>query len=232
MRILLQPAFVLHHRPLRETSLILEVFTEEYGRLSLIARGIRSRHSPLKALLQPLVPLLISWQGKTELMNLTKAEAQGLPFALKGDNLLSSFYLNELLMRLLQKQDPHPKLFSIYKNTLQRLISSPLNVSVLRIFEKNLLEELGYALSMRMDFSTGEMIFPEKHYHFYPDIGFKITEDNVQHGFKGEHLLAFANEALVTKEQLHNAKRLMRIAFASLLDNNALKSRDLFQREK
>src|SRR5207253_3115583 len=108
MRISLQPAFILHHRPFRETSVLLDVFSEEYGLVSLVAKGVRTHRSKLKALLQPFVPLLVSWQGKSELMNLVSAEARTTPFQLHGDCLLSGFYLNELLVRLLQKEDPHP----------------------------------------------------------------------------------------------------------------------------
>src|SRR5580693_2734969 len=105
MRILLQQAFILHHRPFRETSLLLDVFTEEHGKISLIAKGVRKHRSTLKALLQPFVPLLVSWQGKNELMNLVSVEAKGPPFQLRGDCLLSGLYVNELLVRVLQKQD-------------------------------------------------------------------------------------------------------------------------------
>src|SRR4029079_13195722 len=125
MRVLLQPAFILHHRPFRETSVLLDVFSEEHGRISLVAKGVRTHRSKLKALLQPFVPLLASWQGKNELMNLVSVEANGPPFQLCGDCLLSGFYVNELLVRLLQKQDPHPRLFSYYVSTLHALTVLP-----------------------------------------------------------------------------------------------------------
>lgn len=228
MRISLQPAFILHHRPFRETSVLLDVFSEEHGRVSLVAKGVRTQRSKLKALLQPFVPLLISWQGKNELMHLVAAEAKGSPLQLRGDCLLSGFYINELLMRILQKQDPHPRLFSHYMSTLKELTIFPLNQSVLRIFEKKLLEEIGYGLRWYEDFSTGQPLIPDKYYQYYPGNGFKEVDN--QMGFKGESLLAFAQELLTTPEYLQDAKRLMRLMIATLLGHYNLQSRELFQK--
>src|SRR5476649_1411082 len=107
MRIILQPAFILHHRPYRETSVLLELFTLEYGRITALARGVRQTRSRLKPLLQLFVPLLISWQGKGELVTLTAAESNGYPNRLLGTGLLNGLYLNELLVRILQKHDSY-----------------------------------------------------------------------------------------------------------------------------
>lgn len=227
MRVSLQPAFILHHRPFRETSVLLDVFTEEYGRVSLIARGVRSSRSKLKAILQPFVSLLVSWQGKGELMNLVAVESKGVPLQLRGDCLLSGFYLNELLVRLLQKQDPYPSLFLKYKKTLEALAILPLNPKSLRLFEKSLLEEAGYGLQWYVDFSTGQPLVSDNYYRYYPGHGFKEMENGQ---FKGECLLEFANETLMTDESLRDAKRLMRMAIALALDNYALQSKDLFIR--
>ncbi len=226
MRVLLQPAFILHHRPFRETSVLLDVFTEEHGLVSLIAKGVRTQRSKLKALLQPFVPLLLSWQGKNELMNLVSVEAKNRPFQLVGDCLLSGFYVNELLVRVLQKQDPHPQLFAHYQSTLEALTVLPLNQSILRIFEKKLLEEIGYGLCWHEDFSTGQAILPDKYYQYYPGDGFKQIESG---GFKGEALLTIANESF-TEVYLQDAKRLMRIVITALLSDQTLYSRKLFQK--
>lgn len=230
MRTSLQPAFVLHHRAYRETSLLLDLFTEAHGRISLIARGVRTHRSKLRSLLQPFIPLLISWQGKSELMLLNSAENNGIPFQLQGDCLLSGFYLNELLVRVLQKQDPHPQLYTIYYNTLLELQTGQLLPQTLRLFEKKLLEELGYGLQLQRDFSTGEALMAEQVYLFYPEQGFKRSVagsvDRMQ--FKGKSLLALAAEQLNDEECLRDAKRLMRVAFASLLGLQFLHSRKLF----
>src|SRR6185437_10727813 len=118
---LLQPAFVLHTRPYRDTSLLLEIFTPDYGRVSTLARGARGLRSRFKGLLQPFVPLLLSWYGKTELMTLSAAESQGKVLDLTGEKLLCGLYLNELLMRLLHRYDAHPQLYIVYQETLYAL---------------------------------------------------------------------------------------------------------------
>ena len=117
-RVLLQPAYVLHRRAYRETSFLVELFALEYGRLTVIARGARKTKSAIQGLLQPFIPLLVSWSGKTELLTLTHVEANGAIKFLRGECLFAGFYLNELLMCLLQKWDSHHQLYTVYENTL------------------------------------------------------------------------------------------------------------------
>lgn len=225
MRITLQPAFVLHHRPYRETSLIVDLLTKEHGRISAIARGVRTPKSRTRSLIQPFTPLLVSWQGKSELMTLTTIETNEAPYWLKGDCLLSGFYLNELLVRILHKHDPHPQIYTIYRNTLLELQNPQSIEKTLRIFEKKLLEELGYGLQLQYD------IHPEQQYCFISDQGFTIyqNEDIAQvRIFSGKSLLAFAAETLDTPDSLRDAKRLIRLALAPLLGQQSLHSRKLF----
>lgn len=225
MRISLQPVFILHHRPYRETSLLLDVFTQDHGRISLIARGIRTSRSTLRPLLQPFQPLLVSWQGKTELMTLQTAEPNGVPIHLQAECLLSGFYLNELLIRLVQKHDPQPQLYTIYHHTLLELDAPELQQKYLRIFEKKLLDELGYGLQLQGEFSA------EKQYQFHPEQGFTVCESIDKPTamiFSGKSLLALATEQLNDVESLREIKRLMRIAFAPLLGTQPLHSRKLF----
>lgn len=219
MRILLQPAFVLHHRPYRETSLILELFTEDHGRIALVAKGIRTQRSTLKSLLQPFTPILVSWQGKSDLMAFITAEPNGVPFHLRGDCLLSGFYLNELMLRLLQKQDPHPELYRVYQKTLVELHTLDFPEIALRIFEKKFLEEMGYGLQMHFEH--------EKFYQYIPEQGLVLCEDDFTGAFLGKNLLAFAHEQF-EKENLAEAKRLMRMMVAELLEGKPLESRKLF----
>lgn len=230
MRISLQPAFVLHRRAYRETSLLLDVLTESYGRISLIARGVRSQRSQLRSLLQPFVPLLVSWQGSSDLMLLNSVEGNGAAYPLRGDCLFSGFYLNELLVRVLQKQDPHPQLYTIYRHTLLELQGAELVQQALRLFEKKLLEELGYGLQLSRDFFTGDAILPERVYRFFPEQGFKQVDPDVcdRMQFRGKSLLAFASEQLKDEESLRDAKRLMRIALTALLGVGDLQSRKFF----
>src|SRR5690242_11052622 len=120
-RVNLHPAWVLHTRAYSESSLLVEVITMDYGRISGIARGVQRPHSALRGLLRPFVPLLISWSGKTELVSFSKVEALGAPHRLAGRLLLHGFYLNELIMRLLHRYDPHPHLYTAYQQALLSL---------------------------------------------------------------------------------------------------------------
>lgn len=232
MRILLQPAFILHHRPYRETSALLDVLTADYGRIALVAKGIHTSRSRLRPIIQPFTPLLVSWGGKGELMTMHSAEANGAPLMLKGNCLLSGFYLNELLVKVLQKQDPHPRLYTIYHHTLLELQGSNLRQNSLRLFEKNLLAELGYGLQLTHDFRTGTAITEEGFYHYYPEHGFEQVAESSKMTFTGKSLLALANEQLDAPEILLEIKRLMRLALASLLGYQPLQSRKLFGVER
>jgi DNA repair protein RecO (recombination protein O) len=185
--------------------------------------------SRLKALLQPFTPLLVSWSGKNELCNMQSAEAGGLPILLKGRRLLKGFYLNELLIRLLQKNDPHPELYTIYENTLLKLAeksaSNEFAQKTLRLFEKQLLHQLGYGLHFQQDFKD------ECFYQFYLEEGFKIVTESVASEaliFSGNSLRSFAQDVLEDSNSLKDAKRLMRIVLQSLLGQHPLQSRKLF----
>jgi DNA repair protein RecO (recombination protein O) len=229
MRVPLQPAFVLHHRPYRETSVILDLFTEQYGRIAAVARGVRQSRSQLKPLLQPFNPLLISWQGRSELMTLINVEPNGMLERLQGECLLSGLYLNELLVRVLPKHDPHPALYTIYAETLLELQGVQLQQKPLRLFEKKLLEELGYGLHLNSDFNA------DKFYRFHPEHGFEccvetpILEPNI---FLGKSLMALASEELEDENCLRDAKRLMRQALAPLLGQQQLNSRQLYAKRR
>lgn len=227
MRIAHQPAFVLHHRPYRETSVLLDVFTSDHGRLTLVARGVRKQHSTLKPLLQPFVPLLISWQGRTELMTMTTAEPQGLRLQLKGECLLSGLYLNELIIRVLHKQDPHPELYKAYQDALQLLQSDVLDQRILRRFEHRLLQEVGYGLHLDV-----ETIQSSEYYRYHHEVGFTPTQADAEsiYVFSGASLLSLAHDQLDDPIVQRDAKRLMRIALMPLLGERVLESRKLFQK--
>jgi DNA repair protein RecO (recombination protein O) len=230
MSVFLEPGFILHHRPYRETSVLLDIFTEKHGRIALIARGTRTHRSRLRSLLQPFIPLLLSWHGQGELMLMKEADNHGAAIWLQGDRLFSGFYLNELLIRVLQKNDPHPGLYTIYHQTLLELQHDRTPQRALRLFEKKCLEELGYGLSFH-DVTNGKNVQPDRSYHFFPGRGFveHTEEENKDRSFKGESLLAFAEEQLFGEDSLRDAKRLMRIAIASLLGLKNFHSRQLFQ---
>jgi DNA repair protein RecO (recombination protein O) len=231
MRITLAPAFILHTRPFNETSTILDAFTAEHGRVSLIAKGARAQRSCFRGLLRPFTPLLLSWSGKSELMTLTGAEYQAAPITLTGVGLLSGLYLNELIIRLLPKLDDHPHLFSTYHQTLPLLAHDIDREKTLRLFEKTLLKEIGYSVSFDKEATQAETpIHHDHNYQLMLGQGFIKQSDPYQRCtvFKGRHLLALNDNLLDTKEILQTAKQLMRLLIAHLLDNKPLKTREFF----
>jgi DNA repair protein RecO (recombination protein O) len=170
-----EPAFVLHTRPFRDTSLLVDLFTENHGRISVLARGVRKARSETSGLLMPFLPLLVILSGKGELLNLKKVEASGLAYDLSGKNLLNGFYLNELLVKLLPKNDEYRFLYLSYQQTLSDLQNSAENSFMqqkfLRIFERDFLEDIGYGLLLHKDINDND-ILPEAFYNFSFSKGF------------------------------------------------------------
>lgn len=233
-RITLQSAYVLHTRPYRDTSLLVEIFSHDYGRLGLVARGVRTGKSRHANLLQPFTPLLLSWSGQGELATLTGAEAAGAAPRLNGEVLLSGFYLNELLMRLLQRGDAHPALFETYITSLASLAEQAEQEPILRTFEYRLLQEIGYGLILDHDVMSGEAIDPLAHYHYLPEQGPVYSTGQEQDGIiiQGRTLLAISKGDYSNAEVRQEAKRLMRAALAVHLGDRPLKSRELFQQQR
>lgn len=233
-RVTLQSAYVLHTRPYRDTSLLVEIFTHDYGRIGLVARGVRSSKSRYASLLQPFNPLLISWSGQGELPTLSGAETAGMAPQLNGDLLLSGFYLNELLMRLLQRGDAHPRLFEVYITSLASLAERNEQEPILRQFEHRLLQETGYGLILDHDVLSGESIDPEGSYQYLPDRGPVLASEQDNNGIDvhGQTLLAIARDDYSHSRVRQEAKRLMRAVLAVHLGDRPLKSRELFQQQR
>ena len=229
MRVLLQPAFVLHRRPYRDTSLLLEAFSREHGRLGLVARGAASARSRLKSVLQPFVPLLLSWSGTGDLATLTVAEATERPIPLPPGHVLAGLYVNELLVRLLPRQDPLPRLFIAYRMLLAELAAADAEPP-LRRFEKRLLEELGYGLSLDREAASGMPIVAEQRYCYVLDRG-PLAADSGVPGvpISGRGLLALRDGMLADPAVLKEVKRLTRAALAEQLRGRALKTRELYR---
>jgi DNA repair protein RecO (recombination protein O) len=231
-KVLLEPACLLHQRPYRDSSLLLEVFTRQHGRVGLVARGVKGKKRQRQALLQPFSPLLLSWSGRGELGTLTDVEANGAAHRLEGQVLLSGFYLNELLTHLLHRHDPHPDLFDYYLYTLVQLdgLTATDNLhlqQLLRLFEKELLQEIGYGLVLEHEVEQGEVIDPEADYCYLPGLGPRraVATDTVR--FKGRSLLAFTESELADAESLKDAKRLTRLVLDYYLGGRKLHSRQL-----
>lgn len=232
-RVSFEAAFVLHRRPYRESSFLVELFTKEYGRLTVIAKGVRKARSSHQGLLQPFVPLSVSWVGRGELMTLSDVEVRGEIKSLRGECLFAGFYLNELIMGLLERWDAHPALYTAYEKTISALQRDSLEQKALRIFEKRLLEELGYGILPKEEGSSESSFSPEKYYRFTPDQGFVISElgDHVQAKstiFSGDSLMAIAREDWQNDTVLQDAKRLTRLVLMPLLGAKTLHSRKLF----
>src|SRR5438270_2846985 len=170
-----QPAFVLHAHPYRETSLIVEALTADYGRVALVARGAKRPRSELRGVLQAFQPLTLSWAGAGEIKTLMRAEWRGGLPLVTGSALLCGFYLNELLLKMLPREDPHPRLYRDYESTLASLAAGAEQAPVLRQFEVRLLAELGYALPLPHQADTGRPIDPEARYYYAFDRGARST---------------------------------------------------------
>lgn len=234
MRARLQPAYLLHRRPYRESSQLLELLTVEHGRVGALARGLRrrSRGGAAGALLQPFAPLLVSLRGRGELKSLSAVETAGGLLPLRGDALLSAFYVNELLMRLLQREEAQPAIFRAYALALGALADGDEIEPVLRRFECLLLRELGYGFAFDRDAVSGERVRPEGRYRFEPGLGLRPAPlGDASGSVSGEHLLRIAADDFGDGAG-RVAKRLLRRALAELLGGRPLSSRQLFLRRR
>jgi DNA repair protein RecO (recombination protein O) len=237
----LQPAFVLHTRPYRNTSLIADAITPGFGIVAVVARGARRRQSRLRGLIQPFRPLQISWYGRGDLMTLTAAEDDGPPFWYKGHALASAFYMNELLLRLLHRYDAHPELFYRYREALYQLAHTNDHAAgdagvalqrLLRLFEKYLLQALGFGLILDREAGGGARIRPEMAYHYYREQGPVAAGRGIPPqavAVSGRTLIALAEDQLHDSAVLREAKSLMRHLLEAHLGAKPLGSRALME---
>lgn len=212
-------AFVLARRPYRETSHLLELFSQQYGRVGLVARGARSLASRRGATLQPFVLLSVSWRESGELATLGTAEMTGQPMTLEGERIFSGWYVNELLLRLLPRRDPQTQLFVDYAELVQALCHEQSPQGALRRFEKRLLAELGYGL----DLPDG--IDPSRCYHYDDDQGTLEVGGEIP----GTALIALREERFASPEDLRWARRLLQRALARQLGPGELRTPQLWR---
>jgi DNA repair protein RecO (recombination protein O) len=221
-------AFLLHAHPYSETSLVIDVFARDHGRLALLARGARRPRSAMRGMLLAFQPLEFGWHGGGEVKTLAKAEwLGGLPL-LTGRSLLLGYYLNELLLKLLPREDAHPALFDAYAATLAAL-SANAEATELRRFEKALLRELGYGLSLERDAVSGQPLLPDANYVYQIERG-AVAADESGHGFayRGKTLLDIAADDYSDPRTAAESKQLMRQLFGHYLGGQALQSRRVF----
>lgn len=233
MRVHTQLAYILHKRAFGESSQILEVFSRDHGRVCLMSKGSRSQKSRTSGTLQSFRPLLLGWQGRGDMPTLCEVDSAAIsPPPLAGKALLSAVYLNELLMHLLHRHDVHQSLFGHYHDTLYALVENPLIETVLRRFEKNLLEDVGFALNLSYDADTGVAVDPEAEYLYYLEHGPVRARIGQTMGknprLSGAALLAFQHDQL-TLAHSSEIKRLMRFVLQHHLGQRQLKSRELFR---
>jgi DNA repair protein RecO (recombination protein O) len=227
-----QPAFVLHTYPYLETSLIVEAFTRNFGRITLVAKGAKRPASALRGLLRAFQPLLLAWGGKSELRTLYKAEWQGGQPPVQGTAVICGFYLNELLVRLLHRNDPHERLFTYYQEALTALSTATDYIPTLRRFEQRLLQELGYALILTNDVESGKAINPDDSYCYEIERGpialnGRNCPSNLQ--LSGKTLLDMKQgdySAPLTRQQ---SKALMRYLLNHYLGDKPLHTRQLLK---
>ena len=226
-----QQAYVLHTYAFRETSLVVEAFTRVHGRIAMVARGAKRPRSALRGSLMAFQPLTLSWSGRGEMRLLLRAEWQGGQPRLQGTALLCGFYLNELLMKLLPREDAHEQLFLDYQTALARLVAEAEPGAVLRRFEKALLRELGYALALERDSASGAPIDPHQSYAYELERGPVALNGAARAGLvlSGQTLLDIVHDDYSDPQTLQQTKALMRLLINHCLEQKPLNSRRIFE---
>jgi len=223
-----QPAFVLHSYPYKETSLIVDMFTRDFGRVGLVAKGAKRPFSKLRGALQTFQPLAGSWSGKSELRTLIDAEWVGGMLPLEKTALLCGFYLNELLVKLLARDDPHPALFDHYVATLNQLAHNEPAPIVLRKFERALLKETGVAADFTRCTSTRAAVEPDADYVVDPERGPRPSRPaDVWPVVSGKTLLDMEREDYLDPATQAQSKQLMRFLLAHHLGGAPLNTRQI-----
>ena len=227
-RVLAQPAFILHSYPYKETSLIVDVFSREFGRVALMAKGAKRPHSKLRGALQTFQPLSVSWSGKSEVRTLTNAEWVGGMLPLEKSALLCGFYLNELLVKLLARDDPHPALFDQYVSALNQLVHDEPAPIVLRKFERRLMLETGVCGDLTICSRTGLQVLPEMFYVVDPERGPRpATASDTWPQVAGATLMDMQNENYADAGTQSQSKQLMRFLLAHQLAGAQLNTRQI-----
>jgi DNA repair protein RecO (recombination protein O) len=225
-RILNEPAWLLHYRPFRDSSQLLDVLSRDHGRLTLVARGSRSSKSRLRGVLRPFMPLEISWTSRSDLGTLTGAETHGAPISLLGDALLAGYYVNELILNLLHRHDPQPDIFAAYREAIEGLAGRHDLSACLREFEMALLRILGYAPILDHDAQTQEPLDADGCYEYRVEQGPVLAVAESGPGrYSGGLLSAIGRQEFADTEVLLAAGRLLKSVIAYHLGGKELKSR-------
>lgn len=225
-RVQQQPGYVLHQRPFRDSSQILDIVTRDYGKIAVVARGSRGSKSRLAGVLRPFLPLRVSWVSKSELGTLTGAESVGRPAGMTGDTMLSAYYINELLINFLQKYDPQPEIYALYETVLQSLVGRSDVAASLRSFEMEFLSLLGYAVNLNHEFGSTETLLAEQYYEYRMEQGpVAVQRSEGPLVFSGALLSGVAEQRFDDADVLRVANRLMHDIIRFHLGGKELKSR-------
>jgi DNA repair protein RecO (recombination protein O) len=229
-RVQQEPGFILHHRPFRDSSRILDVLTRDHGRIAVVARGSRGARSRLAGILRPFMPLRISWVAKSDLGTLTGAEAAGPPTGLHGDALLSAYYVNELLLNFLYRDDAQPEVFELYADAIAQLRESDAVAATLRSFEMDFLGLLGYALNLEHEAGTHKDIVAQQSYDYRMDQGpVPVSRNEGPLVFGGATLRAIAARQFDDAAVLRAANHLLRSVITHHLGGKELQSRKVLR---
>jgi len=223
-------AFVLHGRPWSETSLLLDLFSEQHGRVRVLAKGARSKRSSLKGALQPFTPLLVRWGGRGEVKTLRGAEPVSLALPLSGITLYCGLYVNELLSRVLEHETAFSELFFDYLHCIQALAATTASPEpALRRFELAMLGHLGYGVDFLHCAGSGEEVADDMTYSYREEKGFIASLVVNNRSFTGRQLHALWQREFPDADTLRAAKRFTRIALKPYLGGKPLKSTELFR---
>lgn len=230
LRVQQEPGYVLHHRPFRDSSQILDLLTCDHGRIAVVARGSRGGRSRLAGVLRPFLPLRVSWVAKSDLGTLTGAEAAGPPAGLRGDALLSAYYVNELVLNFLHRDDPQPEVFSLYAQTVSDLNACEHVAPVLREFEMEFLGLLGYAINLDHEGGSHTPIEADRHYDYRPEQGpAPVQRVDGPMVFNGATLRDIAARRFDDPDVLRAANRLLRAVIGYHLGGKELHSRKVLR---
>ncbi len=225
-RVQQQPGYVLHHRPFRDSSQILDILTRDHGKVAVVARGSRGSKSRLAGVLRPFLPLRVSWVARSDLGTLTGAEAAGAPSGLRGEALLSAYYVNELMLHFLHRHDPQPEIYQLYEQCIKALCARMDVAACLRGFELEFLGLLGYAVNLDREAGTHRDIDPDRNYDYRVEDGpVPVERPDGPLVFSGATLLAIAAGQFDDKDVLRAANRLLRDVIGHHLGGKELQSR-------
>jgi DNA repair protein RecO (recombination protein O) len=229
-RVQQQRGYILHHRPFRDSSQILDILTRDHGRIAVVARGSRGKKSRLAGVLRPFLPLRVSWVARSDLGTLTGAETAGPPTGLSGDALLSAFYVNELILNFLHRDDPQPEMFSLYGEVVAALGHNGDVAATLRDFELEFLGLLGYAVNLEHEATGQNEIEPDRYYDYRVEQGpVPVSREEGPLVFRGSILRAIAARQFDEADVLRAANRLLRDVITYHLGGKELQSRKVLR---